>query len=456
MANFDRRLPELDTELEKLRLHILEDERKLKQEIDRETFNRVQGRIHEYVRQREQWLSEALERNLKAESDAKATKQDNTWRRFLCERGNDAFQIFSELDKLVEKSRFGGIHQGLIRLFLNSTGEQESGFFKKLSGIPLAYYQGQLQEWRHDFEEQMESLSGKWNEQLKRDEGYDREMARITEEVLGVLKSSVKKLVDTEDKIKGVLEETAREGSKGGNYAERGNPEPTRDHATGVWLPIVAQLFEHLDNFKVTVTDKVERARRLLADEGTVVILFAGTRDDVKKFLEKSNLDKAIKDFERAGCDSRGIANECVTSGTREDALKFVEIGISQTKRLLDNFEKTYNAFIQRWQGIFVGPVGNTTIEQLLEQEAFERFRGDCNNCNVEAALKRLYDNVEPMHAIPFERLDAVHRKVLRDLFDPQIRKLKDKLSDSTFSERIKNLLELSRKVPMFEKLKSS
>ena len=124
-------------------------------------------------------------------------------------------------------------------------------------------------------------------------------------------------------------------------------------------------------------------------DQQTIVILFEQTRGRVRTFLQKTNLDIATEEMKEVTEESLKSANQCKTKGQKDDAKEFIkEKAIPAVKEIFKDFENHYKEFIKKNLGIFVGPVGDKTIEEILEINEMKSQREEITRFNLQGRLE--------------------------------------------------------------------
>src|SRR5690606_6152871 len=160
------------------------------------------------------------------------------------------------------------------------------------------------------------------------------------------------------------------------------------------------------------------------SEESVVVILFGKTRASVKEFLEKTNLDKAKKEYESAEKEIQNVAKSMETKGMQEDALRFVNEGAKITRDHLEDFTKAYNEFVNAFKEIFIGPVGDRTVEDLVERQRWDWAKNEWQKLNIQSELKKIYDDAREWWAIDIDGLDEANRKKLEELLEAERKRL--------------------------------
>lgn len=91
-------------------------------------------------------------------------------------------------------------------------------------------------------------------------------------------------------------------------------------------------------------------------------MIFKDTRESVEEFLENTNLEKAVGDFEKVRTASLNAVASFAKKGHQDDGKRFVEIVAKKVEDHLKEFEDVFKAFIDKFSNIFIGPVGSKTV----------------------------------------------------------------------------------------------
>jgi hypothetical protein len=191
--------------------------------------------------------------------------------------------------------------------------------------------------------------------------------------------------------------------------------------------PGLPDVFEDSGNRVKSLVSTAEDVAKLYESayksKETTLVLFGNNRTAVREFLEKTNLEKAKKRGEEGQKEAASLVGEMLTKGQRDDALVFINEANNAIKGPLENYEKGFNDFITEYKGIFIGPVGNNTLDKLLRGEFWENTEDGLKRLNFESELKKYYDEAEDMWSIPLDGLDDNLKAAFKDEFKKELRK---------------------------------
>ena len=425
MADYKERWDELQKELEEV-----QKSEKIPFELESlPTLNRY-SKFKEDLEDYIDWRDKALKNGLailKNESTSiTGSAQKDKWDDHFAKQGQDAFKMILGFVPDDEKTPN-------LRLFAEKISTQESAFFAKLSSAPLAWYQGQVQEYTYQFYREMNSLEGKWKDLGSKDKSVDAKVKEITEDVNNLFKEAVRYLVEKERFGENLIRQAAEK-------AESIPGMPLLSSAGAA----VREMLEKAQVFQKDFDSLVNEYMTAYKQQETIVILFTQIRQGVHQFLEKTNLDTASDEFEETCKNSLEMAKQCPTKGQQYDATKFMESGIDMVKDFFDEFEDQYEEFVNDSEGIFVGAVVDKTIEEILEKREVDRSWQEISRFNIQQKLKDIHNDAVKTWQVDINGLTDEQKKVFENFWKIELDKLGrglTKVADGSALERMKQVL---------------
>lgn len=349
-----------------------------------EDQKKIRDVLDKYFDFREKALETAL--TFLNDDSKNAKDQTDQWRKHLLNAGSEGSKMISDSIKdLQRKSAFADVVARVAFL--------ESVFFTRLAHMALPdSMQGKLIEYRKEFETEKENLLDKWDDLVDKDEDIDEKIEEASKSLLEVYQEGLKKV----DAANTQARENLTTYLKGTHIAD----EMTSPGTPSILEP-VTRMMDAINNLMVSSKELASRFEALYkSEESVVLILFGKTRESVKEFLEKTNLEKAIKEYNEAERQIQDVAKSMETKGMQEDALRFVNEGAKATKAHLEDFTKAYNEFVNAFKEIFIGPVGDKTVEDLIEKKRWDAAKNEWMKLNIQTELKRIYDDAREWWAI--------------------------------------------------------
>lgn len=226
-------------------------------------------------------------------------------------------------------------------------------------------------------------------------------------------------------------------------------------------------VFKHTEMMVQAAAERARTYRTLLGtyrdlvslQKGSVLTLFNKTRDDISRYLNDNGVNKAKVFLDRAKGQLNDWTSNQTTSRQRDDAAIFQE----EANKVIDGIwkitEELDSKFREKFQGAFLSPLSNETIEALAQRYLFrEQFRR-MNDRDVQRKMeeylktfpekmKQIEESVrlreEPIDTLPSEVRDLarsrnrdfqsyVHDRIKRqmELLLPAIDDLKKLLTPS-------------------------
>ena len=115
-----------------------------------------------------------------------------------------------------------------------------------------------------------------------------------------------------------------------------------------------------------TYGEQIINYRRLLPNEGVILVSFGQTRRDVDDYLKNNGLDKARALFERTMSDLEHWAEGVFTDGQKADAAQFEKEVGEAFKRRYERMANAFGMFVQANQGRFIGTPAKSVEDALI------------------------------------------------------------------------------------------
>jgi hypothetical protein len=362
------------------------------------SFIRLQVTAKDHLDHRDRDLAGAL-RILRdvSTSSGTAKEQKEKWTRHFKEAAHRAAKRFTDsLDSDEKKWK-------PFPAFVGDLAHQEAHFLRLLAGLPLAETQGRILEWERQFVEERKKLQDKWRALDQRDRSADQQM----EAIMKSLRESYERVLKEVANTHGRAQRAMRDFIKGMGVVDTAlNPG-----TPSWWRDVYDEYLDRVDLHVTTVEEYRKRYREAFKREETTLILFGETRAAVRSFLKKTNLEGAKEALEKAHKASVDMAGKALTPAQKADAQRFVNDVYRDVKRTLDRFETAYNALIDEFAGIFIGPVGDRTVEDLLEVRRWNSHQSELTRINIQTELKRYHDEAREWFGVSLGGLDPAVRK---------------------------------------------
>jgi hypothetical protein len=364
--------------------------------------------VNLYFNQRQNALKEAIEL---LKSNRKSTaEQREGWNLHMSKKSTECIAL------LVESLK-GKLNKPT--LFTNVIGDmitQESAFFVELSKLLLPdTMKGKLLEYRKEFETEKKNLQEKWDRLLTENKSINNNINDAAQQLIAAYKTGFNNLASSQANVNEQMKMMINTIRLAAGI----------DVSAPNLMTPIASMVETLKGFMITSKDLAYRFEQLYRSEETVaVIMFGNTRKSVKEFLEKTNLDKAQKDYDEAVRHAEQTANNMLTNGQKADAFVFVKAGIEATKRTLTEFTDEYNSFVNTFKEIFIGPVGDRTVNDLINKERWDLLRNEFRTFNIQTELKKIYDDNREWINVDLFEMTYEMKKLIDDTVKKEFERL--------------------------------
>ncbi|MGI9543430.1 MAG: hypothetical protein ACR2MX_09235 [Cyclobacteriaceae bacterium] len=328
---------------------------------------------------------------------------------------------------------------GQVRLIASS----ESAFFKKLAHLGLAKVHGNVNSFSEKFEREKKSLQGKWEDLLRRDQSIDSRMKATLKELIALFEKALREVFnanrEAKDKFRNLV------------YSLRKADEASNPGAPSVFEPL-DKVGDTLTQLAPSANTIAGRYRSHFRSEETVFVIFKDTRKSVEEFLENTNLEKAVNEFEDVRAASLNAVASFAKKGHQDDGKRFVEVVAKKVEDHLKEFEDVYESFIDKFKDIFIGPVGSKTVSDLVDKELWDGSVQEWQRLNIQSELKKIYSDAEGTWGVSMDGIPAEERKKLEAVIKKQLNDLSilvREVTDWTTSDHARFIFEYVKKNPL-------
>jgi hypothetical protein len=112
--------------------------------------------------------------------------------------------------------------------------------------------------------------------------------------------------------------------------------------------------------------EQINNYKRLLPNDGVILVSLGQTRSDVDDFLKNNGLDKARAVLDRVGDGLETWSDSVTTDGQKSDANEWIKDVIEAFKDRYERMANTFGMFVQANQDRFIGKVSQAVENQLI------------------------------------------------------------------------------------------
>lgn len=376
-------------------------------------WKRIETVIDSYFNDRSKIMETAI--GMLNDKSATADDQADRWSEHFQKAAENAHKRISDLISGKDRKTFGpfSFYEQIHRISV-----QEPQFLSVLSGLPLAGMQGRINDHRKKFEEEQKNLRDKFNDLKSKDRGFDDRIKRTVDDLTGMYEKSIEDVVDKHLQVSRKFVAWVHGFRKADDTTSPGTPS---------WLDPLDYYLRALDAMLVSPKTYRQRLDEAFRSEGTLIILFDKTRRDVKKFLDGVNLELVEKETEDTKKTALDQVSKWKNPGHNEDGKAFVEDTAKAVQMTLWSYSVVFNSFIDEFRGVFLGPVGDRTVADLLEpregEDAGKRIKG----LHVERQLKDLYNEARDWD-VDFDGISEKHRAHIQKMIHDHLDRLAPKI----------------------------
>lgn len=427
MGSYDRRNKEIDEALN--RFISTEYKKKLEEEkrggdpVIHATYVKYSAGLQAYYSIRTKALEKALGMTKGVSESIKGAQHQEEWKKIFSAAAKESYDTLT--------STFRDRDFDDFKTYIELVALADSDFYNKMGSIPLIEAQGKVMEYLVQLKEEQENLKKKWQQLAGDSANLQSKVNSVTEQLMRVFKETVKE----------VQEENKVVGEKLADWAKSGTP------AVGLPNPFIEALkllIKTADKFTLQPEEYIQRLEDLYRTNETTVIMFTQARKSVKEFLEKTNLENAIKMVEDAYKKSADLAGGCYTPALKDDAKYFVDDVYKEVKSSLDKFKDVYEDFVDENKGIFLGPVGDRTVQDLVNKERWDWVKNEWAGINIESELKKIYDDSKDYWDVSLDGVPDILEEELKKVIKSDLEALSlavRKTTDWTHAEAVKYVL---------------
>ena len=320
---------------------------------------------------------------------------------------------------------------------------EESNFFAAIARMPMAASQGRILQWYGQYMREEKALRDSWSS--IQDDGSDlmKDMVEAMEDANEVFEQAVEKAAKKVRDAEAALLRWVPVFEQGEDLSDYKEPGPV-DSA----LSMLGYALQALNNLRPSAETLAGRFRGLYKSHEVVTIqLFGKTREKVEDFIDTVNLETAVKDFETASKACVSLAQGLDPDGQEDDAEDLVEAMIDEAHETLEQFEDFFEEFVDDFRGIFLGPVGDRTVQDLVGRQLAQRQSDQFQRLNIQSELKKIQQAADDEFDLPMGRLSDEKRKQLKKWITRDLETLSlavREAIDFTLSERIQMMMRLA------------
>lgn len=369
---------------------------------------RLRASLGGYFDWRDKQLAEIAESLSSVNESLKEDTGAANWKSRVSQAGSEGFKMIADLDDNEES---------ILNVFVLGVATLEGDFWAKIASMPYGAVYGFLGESASTLREEHEKLEGKWETTEDGMESVNDKSERAGRQMREAFDQALRKSAEANRRAAEAVKTTFLAWKKYQDARSGGEPG----------LPDFGE--EMLGPLDVLV-DSVESVAReyesLYRSKETRLVLYGNHREAVREFLDTTNLELAQKRVAEAKASAMSIAGSTLTSGQQEDAKAFASAAGEALSKQMANYEQAFNELVTQFKGIFIGPISNKVLDNLLHGTFWQETEEGLRRLNLETELKKYYDQAEDMWSIPVDGLDDDLQAAFTEEFRKQLAKYDD------------------------------
>jgi hypothetical protein len=268
--------------------------------------------------------------------------------------------------------------------------------------------------------QQTKDLETKWDATISKHESYEKQEEAAVEEVQKIIAAAISSARDLDSKIASAIGATLEQIKDLIQKLPEGGADAMNIPFNNE-LVIAGTAIERLKELMAGVDKQTTRFESYFREEiGSVLFLFQDFREDTREFIDKFGYKEVLKREEdaRSALDSFKSAASS-SSGNKTDAEQFAEAAGILVKGHLNNAKSSWDAFVEKHDKKFFGPVGPDVSKALLDRDLFENKYERLQARDLNDLAEKWRSNIRETWDVSFSgippALEARYRKELAD-----------------------------------------
>jgi molecular chaperone GrpE (heat shock protein) len=304
------------------------------------------------------------------------------------------------------------------QLFWSAALQAEEKFFDTLSRVGTPQLMDDLLKHQDDLSKLIGALQDTWTFLLSKNQGFQndemraiQDMDQMVQGIISEMDSSARAVLDNgaraveaiNKKAEALKEKIKDRLGRAGDAVDVGievlkqliieeiKPNGFPDEAQG---PMEAVL-QHMELRVQALVERVRNYRSLLAtykdlvnmQKGSVLTIFNKTREDINRYLDTNNVSKARVWLDQAKGQLSEWVSALPTSRQRDDGVSFrddIYKQIDSTWKITQDLDSKFRG---QFQGAFLSPISNETVEKLAQIYLFREQLGKIKDRDAARTL---------------------------------------------------------------------
>ena len=357
------------------------------------------------------------------------------------DRLRDHLRRFSESLRNVSSPIEGSLH------FIQSNAAADEAFVSAIGkAVAVAEARDYMVKYLEIVRQETASLEVKWEKVVSEHASYQQQELAVIEQIDALVRDAIVKARDLDAKVAGFIADWISKTKNALQSIPEGGADamnvPNNNELAAAGLTI--------DTFRALsagIEDQRARFERYMREElSSVLFLFTDFRKDTQGFIEKYGYQTVLNQEEAANkALSEMVSSSSTSSGNKADAEEFAEAARTLIKGHVNNAKNTWDAFVEKHEEKFFGPVGPNISRALLDRDLFESKYQNLQAANLNELAAKWRHNAREIWGVDFSGIPPHIAESYRNALKDKLRDLDDLLRDpllQRFRENMNVLIE--------------
>ena len=331
--------------------------------------------------------------------------------------------------------------------FVASNGVAETAFVDALeAAVVAAEARDTLTKYVRDVREEIKSLETKWESITASHRSYESQEHAVIEQVERMINEATSNARDAHTKLVEAVSASVKSTADQLDRIPEGGADPAGIPADNA-IKIIGKMIECWQYLKAGIEDQKYRFESYFREElGTPLFLFQDFRQETQRFIDKFGYEDAVEALTDGlrGLDAI-VSRGGTSSANQADAKTFAEAAKIMLQGHGNTAKNTWDDFVTKHKGKFLGPVSPDFAKALLDRETFQRKYDRLAVADLHALAKMWRDGSRTVYGVDFSGLPPHVAETYKAALRPSLERLDAILADPVldrFREAFNRALE--------------
>jgi cell division septum initiation protein DivIVA len=331
--------------------------------------------------------------------------------------------------------------------FVASNGVAETAFVDAIeAAVVAAEGRDTLTKYVHDVREEIKSLETKWQSITASHRSYESQEHAVIEQVERMINEATSSARDAHTKLIEAITASVKSAADQLDRVPEGGADAADVPANNA-IQIIGNMIERWQYLKTGIEDQKYRFESYFREElGTPLFLFQEFRQETQRFIDKFGYEDAVEALTDGlrGLDAI-VSRGGTSSANQADAKTFAEAAKIMLQGHGNTAKNTWDDFVTKHKGKFLGPVSPDFAKALLDRETFQRKYDRLAVADLHTLAKMWRDGSRTVYGVDFSGLPPHVAETYKAALRPSLERLDAILADPVldrFREAFNRALE--------------